>query len=85
MQKIIKYTVFLLIILIGLLWIFDFSFSNKQFNYYKIKNLLSKEDIAYLKRKSTEFIDYDFITTKKKKSICLKITVPSLKNFPINF
>ena len=67
LKKIIKYTVSLLIILIGLLWIFDFSFSNKQFNYYKIKNLLSKEDIAYLKRKSTEFIDYDFITTKKKE------------------
>ena len=66
-KKIIKYIILLLITLTVLLWILDFNFSSKQFSYYKIKNLLSKEDIAYLKRKSTEFIDYNFTTTEEKE------------------
>tara|TARA_B110000285_G_scaffold126326_1_gene142453 strand:+ start:5 stop:1345 length:1341 start_codon:yes stop_codon:yes gene_type:complete len=66
-KKIIKYIVLLLVVLTALLWILDFNFSNKQFSYYKIKNLLSNKDIAYLKKKSTEFIDYDFTITKEKE------------------
>ena len=68
-KKIIKYLVFLLIIFLLPFWLLDFNTTKKQFEFLKIKKILSKDSIAFVKKKSTEFINYDFIITKKEEYI----------------
>ena len=68
-KKSIRYLVFLLIIFLLSLWLLDFNFTKKQFEFFKIKKILSKDKIAFIKKKSTEFINYDFIIIKKEEYI----------------
>ena len=63
-MKLIKYITFLFILLLSSLWMLDYNFKKKQFDFYKIKKILTKETIYLLKKKSTEFIDYDFTITQ---------------------
>ena len=71
-KKIIKYLVFLLIIFLLPFWLLDFNTTKKQFEFLKIKKILSKDAIVFLsniKKQSTKFINYKFIITKKKEYI----------------
>jgi len=52
-KKLIKYLVFLLIIFLLSLWLLDFNFTKKQFEFFKIKKILSKDKIAFIKKKIT--------------------------------
>ena len=79
-KKIIKYLVFLLIIFLLPFWLLDFNTTKKQFEFLKIKKILSKDTIAFIKKKSTEFINYDFIITKKEEYI-LENTKVKFKKF----
>ena len=71
-KKIIKYLVFLLIIFLLPFWLLDFNTTKKQFEFLKIKKILSKDSIDFLsniKKQSTKFINYKFIITKKEEYI----------------
>ena len=68
-KKSIRYVVFLLIIFILSLWLLDFNFTKQQFEFFKIKRILTKDMIAFLKKKSTESINYDFTIVKKEEYI----------------
>ena len=56
----------MLIFFIFSLWLLDFSFAKKQFTYSKLKKILNKNNIALIKKKSTEFIDFNFEIIKKE-------------------
>ena len=79
-KKSIRYVVFLLIIFLLPFWLLDFNTTKKQFEFLKIKKILSKDTIAFIKKKSTEFINYDFIITKKEEYI-LENTKVKFKKF----
>ena len=71
-KKIIKYLVFLLIIFLLPFWLLDFNTTKKQFEFLKIKKILSNDAINLLsniKKQSTKFINYKFIITKKEEYI----------------
>jgi len=68
-KKLIRYVVFLLIIFLLSLWLLDFNFTKKQFEFFKIKRILTKDMIVFFKKKTTEFINYDFTTVKKEEYI----------------
>ena len=64
----IRYLVVLLIIFLIPFWLLDFNTTKKQFEFLKIKKILSKDSIDFLsniKKQSTKFINYKFIITKK--------------------
>ena len=79
-KKIIRYLVFLLIIFLLSFWLLDFNTTKKQFEFLKIKKILSKDKIAFIKKKSTEFINYSFVITKKEEYI-LENTKVKFKKF----
>ena len=68
-KKLIRYVVFLLIIFLLSLWLLDFNFTKKQFEFFKIKRILTKDMIVFFKKKTTEFINYDFTIVKKEEYI----------------
>ena len=49
-KKSIRYVVFLLIFFLLSLWLLDFNFTKKQFEFFKIKRILTKNMIAFLKK-----------------------------------
>ena len=79
-KKSIRYVVFLLIIFLLSLWLLDYNFTKKQFEFFKIKRILTKNMIAFLKKKSTKFINYDFTIVKKEEYI-LENTKVKFKKF----
>ena len=68
-KKSIRYLVFLLIIFLLPLWLLDFNFTKKQFEFFKIKKILTKDMIVFFKKKTTEFINYNFTIVKKEEYI----------------
>jgi len=68
-KKSIRYLVFLLIIFLLSLWLLDFNFTKKQFEFFKIKKILTKDMIVFFKKKTTEFINYNFTIVKKEEYI----------------
>ena len=65
-KKYIKYFIWLLIFFLTILWLLDFNFSKKQFTFLKLKNIISKNNIALLKKEATSFIDFDFKLSERK-------------------
>ena len=66
-NKLIKISILIVIIFfIFPLWLLDFSFTKKQFKYSKLKKILNKNNIALIKKKSTEFIDFNFDIVQKE-------------------
>ena len=65
--KLIRITIILTIIFLTFsIWLLDFSLEKKQFTYSKLKKILSKNNIALIKKKSTEFIDFNFDIIQKE-------------------
>ena len=60
-KKKILLLLFYLLISIGLIfWLLDYNSAKKQFTFLKLKSLLSKDTIAYLKKSASSFIDFNF-------------------------
>jgi len=66
LKKFIKFIIIFLILSFIILWFLGFSLTNKQFNFDKIKQFISKDTIHLLKKKSSEFIDFEFTLVKKE-------------------
>lgn len=64
-KKKILYLFYLLIFMGFIVWLLDYNFAKKQFTFLKLKNLLSKNTIAYLKKNASSFIDFNFELTKE--------------------
>ena len=64
-KKKILYLFYLLIFIGSIVWLLDYNFTKKQFTFLKLKSLLSKNTIAFLKKNASSFIDFDFELTKE--------------------
>lgn len=64
-KKFFLYLIYILIFFTLILWILDYNFSKKQFTFLKIKKLISKDNIAFLKKNASSFIDFNFEVSKK--------------------
>ena len=64
-KKKILYLFYLLIFIGSIVWLLDYNFTKKQFTFLKLKSLLSKNTIAFLKKKASSFIDFDFEITQE--------------------
>ena len=83
-KKILIYLIYILIFFSILLWLLDFNFSKKQFTFIKIKSLLSKSTIAFIKKETSSIIDFNFNLSKKDKYV-LNNTIIDFEKFSNKF
>ena len=68
-KKFIKFIVIFLILYFAIIWFSDFNFANKKFNFDKVKQFIPKDTVNFLKKKSSELIDYEFVLVKKEEHL----------------
>ena len=64
-KKITLYLFYLLIFIGFIVWFLDYNFTKKQFTFLKLKKIVSKNTISYLKKNASSFIDFNFQLTKE--------------------
>ncbi len=67
MRTIFKVLIVLFLIFIIIFWTLDYNIQKKQFTFLKIKKLLSKDTIAFIKKNASSIVDFNFKVSEEKK------------------